>query len=142
MTCKVLHWQVKSYIDRWSHQCYCYCILAGLAFDEWDLDYYTKLFKEKIKRNPTNVECFDLAQSNRYIILHWNFYADNFLELLIKPSSKLRKFKSIYTVLAILSFNVLSYYAIYIWWKKGHLSPFDLFIHCFHFYSVFIVDRK
>lgn len=38
----------------------------GLAFDSWDLDYYTKLFKETIKRNPTNIECFDLAQSNRY----------------------------------------------------------------------------
>ena len=40
-------------------------LFPGLAFDEWDLDYYTNLFKEKIKRNPTSVECFDLAQSNR-----------------------------------------------------------------------------
>ena len=38
---------------------------AGLAFDDWDLDFYTKLFQEKIRRNPTSVECFDLAQSNR-----------------------------------------------------------------------------
>ena len=37
----------------------------GLAFDDWDLDYYTDLFTNKIKRNPTSVECFDLAQSNR-----------------------------------------------------------------------------
>lgn len=43
-------------------------VSVGLAFDDWDLDYYTQLFKEKIKRNPTNVECFDLAQSNRYLI--------------------------------------------------------------------------
>uniref|UniRef100_A0A9J7X8J7 Phosphoribosylformylglycinamidine synthase n=1 Tax=Cyprinus carpio carpio TaxID=630221 RepID=A0A9J7X8J7_CYPCA len=35
----------------------------GLAFDSWDLDYYTELF-QKVKRNPTSVECFDLAQSN------------------------------------------------------------------------------
>jgi hypothetical protein len=48
----------------------CQCI----AFDEWDLDYYTKLFQEKIKRNPTNVECFDLAQSNRYY-----FYIEIFM---------------------------------------------------------------
>lgn len=42
--------------------------MTGLAFDDWDLDYYTKLFKEHVKRNPTNVECFDLAQSNRCIL--------------------------------------------------------------------------
>lgn len=47
-------------------------VSVGLAFDDWDLDYYTQLFKEKIKRNPTNVECFDLAQSNRYLIYMLN----------------------------------------------------------------------
>ena len=36
----------------------------GLAFDEWDLDYYTDLFAKRIGRDPTNVECFDIAQSN------------------------------------------------------------------------------
>jgi phosphoribosylformylglycinamidine synthase len=43
----------------------------GLAFDEWDLDYYTKLFREKVGRNPTNVECFDIAQSNSEHSRHW-----------------------------------------------------------------------
>lgn len=38
---------------------------TGLAFDSWDLDYYTSMF-QRIKRNPTSVECFDLAQSNRW----------------------------------------------------------------------------
>lgn len=38
---------------------------AGLAFDSWDLDYYTSMF-QRINRNPTSVECFDLAQSNRW----------------------------------------------------------------------------
>jgi hypothetical protein len=33
----------------------------GLAFDEWDLDYYTRLFKD-MGRDPTNVELFDIAQ--------------------------------------------------------------------------------
>ncbi|KAI3368319.1 hypothetical protein L3Q82_008027 [Scortum barcoo] len=37
----------------------------GLAFDSWDLDFYTSMF-QRIKRNPTSVECFDLAQSNRW----------------------------------------------------------------------------
>lgn len=38
----------------------------GLAFDEQDLAYYTRLFRDTLKRNPTTVECFDLAQ---YVIV-------------------------------------------------------------------------
>ena len=45
----------------------------GLAFDEWDLNYYTDLFLDQIKRNPTNVECFDIAQSNSEHCRHWFF---------------------------------------------------------------------
>jgi phosphoribosylformylglycinamidine synthase len=45
----------------------------GLAFDEWDLDYYTMLFAERIGRDPTNVECFDIAQSNSEHSRHWFF---------------------------------------------------------------------
>uniref|UniRef100_A0A673G568 Phosphoribosylformylglycinamidine synthase n=1 Tax=Sinocyclocheilus rhinocerous TaxID=307959 RepID=A0A673G568_9TELE len=44
----------------------------GLAFDSWDLDYYTALF-QKVKMNPTSVECFDLAQSNSEHSRHWFF---------------------------------------------------------------------
>ncbi len=36
----------------------------GLAFDDWDLDYYTRLFVDKLRRDPTDVELFDIAQSN------------------------------------------------------------------------------
>jgi phosphoribosylformylglycinamidine synthase len=45
----------------------------GLAFDEWDLDYYTDLFVNKVGRDPTNVECFDIAQSNSEHSRHWFF---------------------------------------------------------------------
>lgn len=45
----------------------------GLAFDEWDLDYYTDLFVQRVGRNPTNVECFDIAQSNSEHSRHWFF---------------------------------------------------------------------
>ena len=45
----------------------------GLAFDDWDLEYYTKLFRERVGRNPTSVECFDLAQSNSEHSRHWFF---------------------------------------------------------------------
>jgi phosphoribosylformylglycinamidine synthase len=45
----------------------------GLGFDKWDLDYYADLFINKIGRNPTNVECVDLAQSNSEHSRHWFF---------------------------------------------------------------------
>ncbi|EPS62326.1 hypothetical protein M569_12463, partial [Genlisea aurea] len=45
----------------------------GLAFDEQDLEYYTNLFRNDIKRNPTNVELFDIAQSNSEHSRHWFF---------------------------------------------------------------------
>ncbi|XP_060531462.1 phosphoribosylformylglycinamidine synthase [Cylas formicarius] len=45
----------------------------GLAFDKSDLTYYTNLFKNVLKRNPTNIECFDLAQSNSEHSRHWFF---------------------------------------------------------------------
>ncbi|CAH1268464.1 PFAS [Branchiostoma lanceolatum] len=45
----------------------------GLAFDDWDLEYYTKMFRDQLGRNPTSVECFDLAQSNSEHSRHWFF---------------------------------------------------------------------
>lgn len=45
----------------------------GLGLDEWDLNYYYNLFLNEIKRNPTNVECFDLGQSNSEHSRHWFF---------------------------------------------------------------------
>ncbi|MBI5055859.1 MAG: phosphoribosylformylglycinamidine synthase [Nitrospirae bacterium] len=45
----------------------------GLGFDDWDIDYYYNLFVKDIGRNPTNVECFDLSQSNSEHSRHWFF---------------------------------------------------------------------
>jgi phosphoribosylformylglycinamidine synthase len=45
----------------------------GLGLDDWDLNYYTNLFVNDIKRDPTNVECFDLSQSNSEHSRHWFF---------------------------------------------------------------------
>jgi phosphoribosylformylglycinamidine synthase len=45
----------------------------GLGFDEWDIDYYYNLFAHELKRNPTDVECFDLGQSNSEHSRHWFF---------------------------------------------------------------------
>jgi phosphoribosylformylglycinamidine synthase len=41
--------------------------ISGLGFDEWDLEFYTQMFRNELKRDPTDVECFDLGQSNRYV---------------------------------------------------------------------------
>jgi phosphoribosylformylglycinamidine synthase len=45
----------------------------GLGLDDWDIDYYYDLFVNDIRRNPTNVECFDLSQSNSEHSRHWFF---------------------------------------------------------------------
>lgn len=59
----------------------------GLAFDEWDLDYYTKLFAEKLQRNPTTVEIFDCAQSNSEHSRHWFFKGRVVLDGVEQPDS-------------------------------------------------------
>ena len=50
----------------------------GLGFDEEDIKFYTKMFYE-LNRNPTNVELYDLAQSNSEHARHW-FFRGNFIK--------------------------------------------------------------
>lgn len=45
----------------------------GLGFEDWDIDYYYDIFANKLKRDPTDVECFDLGQSNSEHSRHWFF---------------------------------------------------------------------
>merc|ERR1740138_616377 len=45
----------------------------GLGYDEQDLTYYLRVFKDELKRDPTTVECFDLAQGNSEHSRHWFF---------------------------------------------------------------------
>ncbi|XP_063240039.1 LOW QUALITY PROTEIN: phosphoribosylformylglycinamidine synthase [Bacillus rossius redtenbacheri] len=59
----------------------------GLAFDSWDLDYYTDLFRNKLRRNPTSVECFDLAQSNSEHSRHWFFKGKMIIDGIEEPES-------------------------------------------------------
>ena len=47
----------------------------GLAFDDQDVEFYLDLFQKKLKRDPTDVELFDLAQSNSEHSRHWFFGA-------------------------------------------------------------------
>ena len=52
----------------------------GLAFDEEDFDYYLTLFRDDIGRDPTNVELFDMGQSNSEHSRHWFFKANLVLD--------------------------------------------------------------
>ncbi|CAK0823636.1 unnamed protein product [Prorocentrum cordatum] len=45
----------------------------GLGFDDWDYEYYLNLFVNDLKRDPTDCELFDLAQSNSEHSRHWFF---------------------------------------------------------------------
>jgi phosphoribosylformylglycinamidine synthase len=45
----------------------------GLGFDEVDINYYYDIFVYELQRNPTDVECFDLGQSNSEHSRHWFF---------------------------------------------------------------------
>ncbi|HEU5360799.1 MAG TPA: phosphoribosylformylglycinamidine synthase, partial [Candidatus Deferrimicrobiaceae bacterium] len=45
----------------------------GLGLDAWDIEYYHDLFVKDLKRNPSDVECFDLSQSNSEHSRHWFF---------------------------------------------------------------------
>jgi phosphoribosylformylglycinamidine synthase len=45
----------------------------GLGMDEWDLDFYYRLFTQRVRRDPTDVECFQLGQANSEHSRHWFF---------------------------------------------------------------------
>ena len=45
----------------------------GLGMDDWDTKFYYDLFANNMKRNPTNVECFQLGQANSEHSRHWFF---------------------------------------------------------------------
>jgi phosphoribosylformylglycinamidine synthase len=57
----------------------------GLGLDDWDIDYYYNLFVHDIGRNPTNVECFDLGQSNSEHSRHWFFKGRLFIDGMEMP---------------------------------------------------------
>lgn len=38
-----------------------------------DIAYYLRVFRDELKRDPSTVECFDLAQGNSEHSRHWFF---------------------------------------------------------------------
>jgi len=67
----------------------------GLGFDEFDLEYYTNLFKNKLKRNPTDVECFDMGQSNSEHSRHWFFGGKMVIDGHVKPKTLFQMVKNV-----------------------------------------------
>jgi len=80
----------------------------GLGMDRWDIDYYYDLFVNYFKRNPADVECFQLAQANSEHSRHWFFKGRLIIDgkkikpslleiikkpLLLNPSNSLIAFK-------------------------------------------------
>jgi len=68
----------------------------GLGLDDWDLDYYTSLFVKDIGRNPTNVECFDLSQSNSEHSRHWFFRGKLIVDSREVPETLMKIVKATY----------------------------------------------
>ena len=66
----------------------------GLAFDASDVQYYYNLFANVLKRNPTDVECFDLAQSNSEHSRHWFFRGKQVIDGVAQPYSLMDMVKS------------------------------------------------
>lgn len=58
-SCNAMFWQING--------------TRGLGFDAWDLDFYETLFRDKLKRDPTDVELFDMGQANSEHSRHWFF---------------------------------------------------------------------
>ncbi|KAH8413963.1 hypothetical protein KR009_008985 [Drosophila setifemur] len=62
----------------------------GLAFNDFDLDYYHELFAKTLGRNPTTVELFDCAQSNSEHSRHWFFRGRMVIDGQEQPKSLIR----------------------------------------------------
>ncbi|XP_043644663.1 phosphoribosylformylglycinamidine synthase [Drosophila teissieri] len=62
----------------------------GLAFNDFDLDYYHDLFAKELGRNPTTVELFDCAQSNSEHSRHWFFRGRMVIDGVEQPKSLIR----------------------------------------------------
>lgn len=62
----------------------------GLAFTDFDLDFYLDLFANKLGRNPTTVELFDCAQSNSEHSRHWFFRGRMVIDGEEQPKSLIR----------------------------------------------------
>lgn len=62
----------------------------GLGMDDWDIDYNYNLFVNILKRNPTNVECFQLGQANSEHSRHWFFKGQIAIDDKVMPQTLMK----------------------------------------------------
>ncbi len=79
----------------------------GLGFDAWDIDFYFRLFTEDFKRNPTNVECYQLSQANSEHSRHWFFKGRLIIDGTVMPLTLMEVIKS--TLLANPSNSLIAF---------------------------------
>ena len=65
----------------------------NLGFDEQDIENYNKYYTKIVKRKPTNIELFDLSQSNSEHSRHWFFNADIYIDNILKEESLFKLIK-------------------------------------------------
>eukprot|EP00928_Gymnodinium_smaydae_P060420 TRINITY_DN4407_c0_g1_i1.p1 TRINITY_DN4407_c0_g1~~TRINITY_DN4407_c0_g1_i1.p1 ORF type:complete len:1358 (-),score=226.47 TRINITY_DN4407_c0_g1_i1:402-4424(-) len=62
----------------------------GLGFDDWDFNYYIDLYTNQLKRDPSDSELFDFAQSNSEHSRHWFFSGKMVIDGVEKEESLFR----------------------------------------------------
>ncbi|XP_003372964.1 phosphoribosylformylglycinamidine synthase [Trichinella spiralis] len=67
---------------------------VDLTIEDEDIKYMLHLFKYKLKRNPTDVEIYDLTQSNSEVCRHWFFKGKLMVENELQPISMLQMYCS------------------------------------------------
>jgi len=60
----------------------------GLGMDDWDVDFYTQMFV-RLKRNPTDVELFQIGNANSEHSRHWYFKGIQEIDGEAKPKTLL-----------------------------------------------------
>jgi len=65
-----------------------------LGFDAFDVAYYAQLFAEKLGRDPTDVELYDMSQSNSEHSRHWFFSGRQVVDGVEKDQSLFRLVKA------------------------------------------------
>ena len=66
----------------------------GLGFDAFDVEYYADLFATKLGRDPTDVELYDMSQSNSEHSRHWFFSGRQVVDGVEKERSLFRLVKA------------------------------------------------
>ena len=66
----------------------------GLGFDAFDVEYYADLFASKLGRDPTDVELYDMSQSNSEHSRHWFFSGRQVVDGVEKDKSLFRLVKA------------------------------------------------